>query len=388
MDIQLLRCAVKPVTIDIDSPDIGEIRNILLIKLDHIGDFITSLPAIHLTRRKFPDASITLLVSTWNMSLASRVAGVDEIITFDYFSRKSEEGVQPQNNKDLTKLNHALTKHNFDLAIDLRRHHETRGLLLMSGAKYKVGYITGDQRIDGNLYIGLTPPNEFINMDVPHISTQSFNLVNVIGRERLTDMLLPEIRFTKQEDDKLKEKYADVIGAPLLIGINPGVGSMVRQWPNSHYTGLADLFIEKSNAHVILFGSPSEVNLVQDVYDNIKNKDNVTNLAGKLSIGNFMLLTKHLHMFIGNNSGSGHIAGLLNIPTVIVFSGQVQPGEWHPFGEQTYLIRADIDCAPCYIGHRQYCRNNLDCLKLISPELVYERGLEILERNFTTQRKV
>jgi ADP-heptose:LPS heptosyltransferase len=385
MEINILKCSIQPNNIDFDSPELGEVKNILLTKLDHIGDLVTSLPAIHLTRRKFPDARITLLVGTWNMSIAGRVAGIDEVMTFDYFSRKSEEGIKPQTTEELNKLRSTLLDRKFDLAIDLRRHPETRPILVLSGAKYKVGYLTGKEMLDSNLYISLIPPNEFHDKFVPHISTQAFNLVNVIGKDRFTDFLLPEIRFTKQEVDKINKKYAEVIRKPLLVGINPGVGSMVRQWPNSHYIELINTFIEKDNAHIILFGSPGEAKLVQDVYEQVKNKDNVTNLAGQLSIGNCMLLTKYCHLFIGNNSGSGHIAGLLNVPTLIVFSGQVTPSEWHPFGEHTYLLRADIDCAPCFIGYRQFCKRNLDCLKLIKPETVYQEGGKILERNVTTQ---
>ena len=113
-------------------------KRILLVKLDHIGDFITSLPAIGLVRAKFPEADITLLVGTWNQTLANRIKEVDTVITFDFFNRISEEYINKDYLKQVGRLQKLLKSSKFDLAIDLRRHPETRWTLFLSEAKYKV----------------------------------------------------------------------------------------------------------------------------------------------------------------------------------------------------------------------------------------------------------
>ena len=91
-----------------------------------------------------------------------------------------------------------------------------------------------------------------------------------------------------------------------------------------------------------------------------------------------MLLVKHCHLFIGNNSGSGHIAGMVNTPTLIAFSGQVLPSQWSPLGKNSFVIRTDMNCAPCYFSVKEQCHRGIECLTAIKPELVYKVSKSIL----------
>jgi len=352
-------------------------KRILLVKLDHIGDFMTSLPAIGLVRAKFPKANITLLVGTWNQTLANRIKEVDTVITFDFFNRISEEYINKDYLKQVGRLQKLLKSSKFDLAIDLRRHPETRWTLFLSEAKYKVGYITGNYSYDSLLDIGLQhPPNKGL---LPHISSQIFNLVKSINPDVMSFIQSPELSFVDGEVEHFKSIRTDILSNKKIICIAPGVGSLIRQWRPKYYYQLINLITECSDAHVVLLGSPPEYNMVSlDVYKNVKDKKRVTNLAGKLSITNAALMIKHSNLFIGNNSGMGHIAGYLNIPTLIMFSGQVEPTEWHPLGDKTYIVTAEVDCAPCYLGQRKDCTNDLQCLNLITPGDVYREVERIL----------
>ena len=352
-------------------------KRILLVKLDHIGDFMTSLPAIGLVRAKFPKANITLLVGTWNQTLANRIKEVDTVITFDFFNRISEEYINKDYMKQVSRLQKLLKSSKFDLAIDVRRHPETRWAVFLSDAKYKVGYITGNYSYDSLLDIGLQhPPNKGL---VPHISSQIFNLVKSINPDIVSYGKSPELDFIDGEVEHFKSLHSDILSNKKIICIAPGVGSTIRQWRPKYYYQLINLITECSDAHVVLLGSPTEYNMVLlDVYKNVKDKKRVTNLTGKLAITNAALMIKHSSLFIGNNSGMGHIAGYLNIPTLIIFSGQVEPTEWHPLGDKTYIMTAEVNCAPCYIGQRKDCTNDLQCLNLVTPGDVYREVERIL----------
>lgn len=360
-------------------------KKILLVKLDHIGDFILSLPSIKLVQETFPDAKITLLVGTWNMSIANRLSGIHKVLTFDFFSRISEQGMPEDLNSKIPKLRKLLSD-NYDIAIDLRRHPETRGTLLLTNAPIKVGYEAGNRGIDSRLHEYIMPPWEHHINSIPHISEQIYHLVNTICKSNKESRDIPDIIFTDKETNDIKKKYSYTLSRPLLIGMNPGVGSLIRQWPIDYYAELANLFIEKSGAHIVLFGSETERRMIDSVINKINDKSSVTNMVGELNISRFMIFIKHCHLFIGNNSGSGHISGIMNVPTLIVFSGQVMASEWHPLGKNTYLIKKQLDCVPCYLPYKQSCQHKLECLTSITPEEVYLKGMEIIsERNITTQ---
>ena len=47
----------------------GEVRSILAIRLDHIGDVLLTTPALTLLKRRWPQARITCLVGSWSADI-------------------------------------------------------------------------------------------------------------------------------------------------------------------------------------------------------------------------------------------------------------------------------------------------------------------------------
>lgn len=112
-------------------------QRILILKLDHLGDFIIGISALQRVRALFPRAHITLVVGSWNFDLARSLNVADEVHTFDAFPRNSsEEAVDVSGKRGL--LEAALPEH-YDLAIDLRTDADTRTLLGRVSARLKAG---------------------------------------------------------------------------------------------------------------------------------------------------------------------------------------------------------------------------------------------------------
>src|SRR5215471_9779636 len=53
-------------------------RRLLVLKLDHYGDFLIGLPALKKLRRAFPTDHITLVCGSWNVALAKELQVADE----------------------------------------------------------------------------------------------------------------------------------------------------------------------------------------------------------------------------------------------------------------------------------------------------------------------
>lgn len=112
-------------------------ERILVLKLDHLGDFILGLPALERVRALFPQAHITLVVGSWNVELARSTALADEVLNFDAFPRNSsEEEVDVPGKRGLFD---AAIRDSYDLAIDLRSDGDTRTLLARVRAPVKAG---------------------------------------------------------------------------------------------------------------------------------------------------------------------------------------------------------------------------------------------------------
>src|SRR6516164_10747439 len=93
-------------------------RRLLVLKLDHYGDFLIGLPALKRLRQAFPADHITLVCGSWNAELARRLGVADAVRTYDFFP---ENGAlwTGQPFEDLERFRE--TCHGaFDVAIDLR----------------------------------------------------------------------------------------------------------------------------------------------------------------------------------------------------------------------------------------------------------------------------
>ena len=93
-------------------------------------------------QRHFPTAGITVLTSRASRSvwaLEPSVAATVEF-EFDFFHARSALGELKLSHEDWAKLYERLAPERFDLAIDLRKHPETRDVLRHTGARYLAGF--------------------------------------------------------------------------------------------------------------------------------------------------------------------------------------------------------------------------------------------------------
>jgi ADP-heptose:LPS heptosyltransferase len=102
-------------------------RRLLVLKLDHYGDFLIGLPALKRLRQAFPTDHITLVCGSWNAELARRLGIADQVRTYDFFP---ENGAlwTGQPFEDLERFRETC-RGVFDIAIDLRVDEDTRFLL-------------------------------------------------------------------------------------------------------------------------------------------------------------------------------------------------------------------------------------------------------------------
>ncbi|WP_116090603.1 glycosyltransferase family 9 protein [Sphingomonas crusticola] len=112
-------------------------HKILALKLDHLGDFVMGIAALERLRAVFPAADITLVVGSWNESLAHTLGVADRVVVFDAYPRNSSEEKPDIGGK--TAMFDALITERYDLAIDLRTNMDSRFLLRNVHASIKAG---------------------------------------------------------------------------------------------------------------------------------------------------------------------------------------------------------------------------------------------------------
>jgi hypothetical protein len=129
--------AFEPVRTRVETAVRRRVGRILILKLDHVGDFAIATPALARARRRFPDARITLVVGTWNVATARALGVADEVIGFDAFPRNSSEEAADVN-ATIGRFRDLIAD-DYDLAIDMRTDKDTRELLKRVRAPLKAG---------------------------------------------------------------------------------------------------------------------------------------------------------------------------------------------------------------------------------------------------------
>jgi ADP-heptose:LPS heptosyltransferase len=350
-----------------------EIRNILIVKLDHIGDCIIAFPALRRLQRHFPQARITVLTSRASKSVWALEPCVAHTIEFDFFHARSALGELELADEDWQKLRERLVPARFDLAVDLRKHPETRDVLRHTGARYLAGF---DHR---NLFAWLDVAIDWGGDQAyarkrQHTADDLVNLVDAIAAACEADrqvIVAPPSKLPPKLSAELARGLDKLAGAPLIC-VHPAAGNAMKQWPADYFATVIDRLVAAYGARIVLIGAPGEEAIADALIARLRHPDAVSSLIGKLPLAELPALLARASLFLGNDSGPKHIAAGLGVPTVGVHSGTVDVREWGPIGVNAVAVAREMVCSPCYLSQPEDCRRGLACLRELSPETVYD----------------
>jgi ADP-heptose:LPS heptosyltransferase len=123
-----------------------DIRRIVVLKADHIGDLLIAGPAFGLLRRFFPFAQIDLICGPWNVTLARKLGIFDNVYGISLFhevgGRQSDLEIARATRRDGVRVLQDLSLGPYDLALDLRHDIDSRMILPALDAQVYAGFGT------------------------------------------------------------------------------------------------------------------------------------------------------------------------------------------------------------------------------------------------------
>jgi ADP-heptose:LPS heptosyltransferase/GT2 family glycosyltransferase len=360
-----------------------KVRRILVQKLDHIGDFITALPAIGRLQERFPKAEIYVLVPKSSLSLTYLEPAIVGAVEFNFFHVVSGLGLKEVTEEELEELRKKLAPYEFDIAIDLRQHGNTRHVLKYSGARLLAGFdYRGEQpwldvALEWEGDVGLTRKRS-------HVADGYIGLVEAVSSACESNRQVAAGRLSR------KAAFDALMASPKMIDltrglfdkrfvcVHPSAGNDARQWPPTYFASLIDLLIELSDVNIVLIGAPSEMEIANAVLEEVSRRDRVWNLIGKTGIADVPNLMVASALFVGNNSGPHHIAACLGTPTIGIHSNVVDANEWGPLGMNSLALQKRMSCGPCYLAAARDCHRSLACLRGLLPAEVFRQCQQFL----------
>jgi heptosyltransferase-3 len=157
-----------------------------------------------------------------------------------------------------------------------------------------------------------------------------------------------------------------------------GLGSKVpaKRWPLERYVEVGRRLVrDDPQRSLIVLGGPEDRirgNRLQAMLG-----PRVVNWAGALTVIESAEVLRRCAMYLGNDTGTMHLAAAAGIPAVAIFAARDRPGRWDPFGQGHTVLRLEVPCAGCMLStcHDQ----DMQCLMGIHVPEVHDACRRTLE---------
>lgn len=364
--------AMKALNTRID-PQWRDVRNMLAIRLDNLGDVLVTTPALHAIKRSLPNAKLTLLASAVGAQAGRLDPDVDDVIVYEapWMDPWHQLALDPEREQQMIAT---LRERQFDGAIIFTSYHQSPlpaaylcyladvplrvaasidgpGSLLTTRHKHPERMMHEVERgLDLVGAIGLTTDREDLALAVPDHSRKA-------ARQFLASRGIAEYR-------------------PLVV-VHPGCSMPARTYPEAMFSDMIELAVRCLGAPVILTGVESERELVQRVRGRVDAalRDRVIPAAGELAFADFCALLQRADLVITNNTGPMHVAAAVKTPVVALFALTNPPEQWGPWHVPHRLLYHEVSCRLCYA---RVCPYGHECLTLVAPEMVIAAARELL----------
>ena len=171
-----------------------------------------------------------------------------------------------------------------------------------------------------------------------------------------------EINISKAWLKKKRIKYS---GGYIALGI--GSKMETKKWPIENYIYIVENLIKEFDVCPIIFGGKEDINLAKYA---TKEWGIGHVAAGELRIRESVALMSLCKFYLGNDTGTMHLAASSGIKCISIFSSRDHPGAWYPYGKGHLEFRSSVPCEGCMLHH--CIENELKCLKSIDKEEVLE----------------
>ena len=337
---------------------------VLFVRLRSLGDTVLMTPMLKVMGR-IPGWTVGVLVEKSYEEVLEGNPHVDNIFVIDNHC-----------NKWTARMRAIREIRSFrpTLAIDL--HGGTTGAILtaLSGARKRVGYQKG--RLSYLYNIKVPPSTSLWQKDHVHTVEHQMSLLKYLGfpvepvpsaevlvSDSHLDMargLLEGVGLCSQQLDKG------------FVLINPAAAFDTKQWESGHFALLATL-LGREGLKVVFTAGPGQEDLLEKIKRHCIPK---VRFVAPQSVKKFTALVSLCRLYVGNDTGSTHIAAALEKPVVVIF-GSSDSRAWHPWRTEYRLIKSDLSCIPCP-GYFCLHYDEPRCIRSIPVEAVFSAVQSLL----------
>lgn len=330
------------------QPD--QVKRLLILKFDRIGDAFLALPTIEALRQLFPAAELTVACSPWNKAVLANNPAIDRLLSLE-----SLPDVHHSRLADflrLTKikqLSHFIKVQETDVVVDLQGNPLNVLAMWRAGVKYRLGY---QKKV---LSFLLTQAASY-QCQQPQVEIY-FSLAQLLGYTGVTpsSVIVPAVA-----DIDVVANFINQHQLTDFIILHLGAGRSYRQWPVANFAALAQLILDNyPNYQIVVIGGQEDQLFFEQFIDQLKLNKGIINAIGQLNIPASYYLIGQAKLFIGNESGPGHLAAAQSVPTISFMNPWSGINRWQARGPKVSLFYKSAHHCQGIRCHLNPCPNML-----------------------------
>lgn len=338
------------------SIDLTQVKRVLILRPDEIGDLVLTTPFLREFRRLLPDAWITLVVNPVTYNLVEQYPYVNQILVYDQrVSRRCRPFILPI--RALVLAHCQLRSQRFDLALLPRWDTDayySAFLLYFSGAPWRLGFseqVTERKRRFNRGFDRLLS-HALNDRNPKHEVERSLNLVRYLGGRPQDDHL--ELWLSSEDEAFAEHMFGSgYLPSSPLVAFGVGASAAQRRWPIENFVTLGAWLKQCYLANIVVVGGRSEQELGRQLAHALGN--DVIDMTGRATLRQTAALLTHCHLYVGNDAGPMHLAAAAGIPVVEISSFPQGAPFWHwnsplrfsPWAVPNRILQPEKTCLPC-----------------------------------------
>lgn len=335
-------------------------ENILIIKLDAVGDVLRTTCLLPAIAQKWPQAAITWITRSESTPLLQNNPYINEIVHYN------------------TDAMVHITSRTFDRAINLDAGKISAGMAAITKAKEKIGYVLHE-----NGYVTATNSDAeqwlraglFDNIKKQNTQTYQAIMCAILG---LPDIGIKYVLELTEEEKRIACSHLCDLGVDLnkrIIGIHTGGGGRwrLKQWGEDSFVQLIEALQSDSdhNLQICLFGGPLEKEQNKRIKNRIRGP--LFDTGCENSIRHVAALIGNCSVMLSGDSLAMHLAMAMGRRVVVLF-GPTSHTEIELFGLGEKIM-PDLDCLACYKKECDFIPNCMDSIPVLKVQQAILRQL-------------
>jgi len=353
------------------------IKRILIVRPDAIGDVVLMIPMINSLKATFPDVEIFPLLQPYTQAILEDHPAIKDVL-IDRKKTGKAEGLS-----GFFSYAKWLRGFQFDAVIMPYLDAYYAALTKAAGIPLRIG---DSQKVLTSMLLSHSVPTHVRDLSL-HETEQDKLLLNAFYKVKGRDI---ELKLSDTMDvyhDERSWPEAEVClqeqgwtGEPIII-VHPTTGGGNRPWTSEKYATLIDIIHSKRAERVVLTGAGKKDGEVgADIIS--KCQAPPFTVVNKTSIHALKALISKANLVIGTDTGPTHIAAAMGRPVLCVSPTKfVKSLRWGPWQTVNRIVgnpsACDVVCYP-------YKCSLPNCLDSIDPQMAFDQLQKVLDEDVSS----